>query len=99
MSAITENGRNSWNVPFKTELQLSDGNIIFVHQNRPNSPVFCPARLYFFLLNTTTIATMNKHSLENKTTEKMGGAQLEIKCLKGYGTVKSLGTTGLHEQG
>src|SRR4029434_4741219 len=38
----------------------------FVHQNRPNSPVFCPARLYFFLINTTTIATMNKHSLENK---------------------------------
>src|SRR4029434_7770402 len=31
------------------------------HQNRPNSPVFCPARLYFFLINTTTIATMNKH--------------------------------------
>src|SRR4029434_72267 len=33
----------------------------FVHQNRPNSAVFCPARLYFFLKNTTTIATMNKH--------------------------------------
>src|SRR4029434_5039466 len=28
MSAITENGRNSQNVPFETELQLSDGNII-----------------------------------------------------------------------
>src|SRR4029434_9495876 len=29
MSVITENGRNSQNVPFETELQLSDGNIIF----------------------------------------------------------------------
>ena len=28
ISAITENGRNSQNVPFETELQLSDGNII-----------------------------------------------------------------------
>ena len=28
ISAITENGRNSRNVPFETELQLSDGNII-----------------------------------------------------------------------
>src|SRR4029434_10087441 len=38
-----------------------------------NSPVFCPARLYFFLINTTTIATMNKHCdyVKNKTTEKM----------------------------
>src|SRR4029434_2292366 len=28
MSAITENGRNLQNVPFETELQLSDGNIL-----------------------------------------------------------------------
>ena len=28
ISAITESGRNSRNVPFETELQLSDGNII-----------------------------------------------------------------------
>jgi hypothetical protein len=24
-----------------------------------------------------------------------GGTQLEVECLKGYGTIKSLGTTGL----
>ena len=28
ISAITENGRNSRNVPFEKKLQLSDGNII-----------------------------------------------------------------------
>src|SRR4029434_2165746 len=38
----------------------------FVHQNRPKSPVFCPAKLYFFLINTTTIATMNKHRWEER---------------------------------
>src|SRR4029434_6973751 len=31
-SAITENGRNSRNVPFQTELQLSNGNIILYIQ-------------------------------------------------------------------
>src|SRR4029434_1397665 len=33
----------------------------FVHQNRPNSPIFCPARLYLFQISTTTIARTNKH--------------------------------------
>src|SRR4029434_5637918 len=32
ISPITENGRNSRNVPFETELQLSDGNIFLCIQ-------------------------------------------------------------------
>src|SRR4029434_2946206 len=41
-----------------------------VHKNHPNSPVFCTARLYLFLINTTTIATMNKHEFKNKSLRK-----------------------------
>ena len=33
--------------------------------------VYFPVRLHFFQINTTTIATMNKHELKNKITEKM----------------------------
>src|SRR4029434_7844100 len=47
ISAITENGRNSRNVPFETELQLSDGNIILCIKIAEIPHVFCPARLYF----------------------------------------------------
>src|SRR4029434_7987370 len=62
ISAITENGRNSQNVPFETTFRRKHH---FVHQNRPNSLVFFPARLYFFLINTTLIRGTGLRSEEH----------------------------------
>ena len=38
---------------------------------------------------------MAKATFESALTLVLGGTQLEVECLKGYGTIKSLGTTGL----
>src|SRR4029434_4339653 len=35
--------------------------------------LFCPVRLHFFHIKTTTIATMNKHSFKNKSLRKCHG--------------------------
>src|SRR4029434_2252143 len=57
---VRDNGKRT-ELPFETELQLSDGNIILCIKIAQIPLYFFPARLYFFLINTTTIATMNKH--------------------------------------
>ena len=46
ISAITENGRNSQNVPFETELQLSDGNIICASKS-PKFPCILSCKAVF----------------------------------------------------
>ena len=55
ISAITENGRNLQNVPFETDLQLSDGNIILCIK-------IAQIPLYFAL----QVFLSNKHNNDRK---------------------------------
>src|SRR4029434_10291954 len=86
MSAITENGRNSQNVPFETELQLSDGNIILCIKIWGNLGDFDAQIPTYFVLLDCIYSDLNSQNVPFETELQLSDGNI-ILCIKIWGNL------------